>query len=94
MKKLLLFKVFCGLLAAFLLYPTTMELLFTNKIPLTYDEINALPARCWDGRFYNGEILAGHIRYAWSVFNPPICSIQALFNPSWRIAIVEAIPIE
>lgn len=63
-----------------LLYPTIMELLFSNPEPLLPEEIDMQPAHLRDGYFINGEIINARIHYLYSVGPIYIRSIQFFFE--------------
>ena len=76
------------LLLLFFLYPTIMELLFSNRTPLSYDEVTLLETQkehYFDFNFANGEVTGGKIRYAWRFGSIFIPSIQGLIFPYWSI---------
>ena len=81
-----LYKVFALILLLLLLYPTIMEVLFSNRTLLTYDEVTALETqkpKYFDFNFANGEVTGGKIRYALRFASIFIPSIQGLIAPYW-----------
>lgn len=81
-----LYKVFAVILLLFFLYPTVMEMLFSNRELLTHDEITALETQkpaYFDCNFANGEVTGGKIRYALRFGSIFIPSIQGLIAPYW-----------